>query len=70
MTNFCDLCRTPVRPLKKSISVKAAFKIMMKLTPGIDLTNILRSVFTFVDPKGAKKAAKSLVILHFWDLLE
>jgi hypothetical protein len=36
---------------KKNIGTKAAYKILMKLTTGINITNILRAAFRLIDPK-------------------
>jgi len=41
--------------------VKAAHKMLMILTPGINFINILRTAFTRTDPKCAKKTVKSAV---------
>ncbi len=34
---------------------KGAHKILMKLTPGVNVTNILLAAFTCEDPKSSKK---------------
>jgi len=36
-------------------SVKGARKTLVKLTPGVNFTNILRKAFMRKDPKSAKK---------------
>jgi len=41
---------------------------LIKLTPGVDLTNYLQAALTKVDPKSTKKTVKSSAILRFWDL--
>jgi hypothetical protein len=48
--------------------VKAASKILVKLTKGVYFINILQADFAQVDPKSAKKADGLTVFLHFWDL--
>jgi len=45
-----------------STCAKASHKMMMNLTPGVNLTNILHTAFTFVDPKSAKKTNKDLTV--------
>ncbi len=47
---------------------KAAGKMLVKSTPGVDFTNILRAAFPRVDPKSAKKTYNLTVFLCFWDL--
>ena len=42
-----------------SSSVKAACRMLMKLTPGFYLTNILLAAFALADPASAKKTVKS-----------
>ena len=43
--------------------------MLMKLTPGFNFINILRTAFTYVDPKCAKKDSQvNMVILRFWAL--
>jgi hypothetical protein len=34
---------------------KCAHKMLMKLTPGVDFTNVLQAAFTLADPKSAKR---------------
>jgi len=47
---------------KKALSYeKSARKMLMKLTPGVDFINILRTAFTHVDPECAKKTVKAAV---------
>jgi hypothetical protein len=36
-------------------SVKAAHKMLVKLTPGVDSTKVLRAFFMHADPKSSKK---------------
>jgi len=38
-----------------SARLKALRKMLVKLTPGVDFTNILRKAFTGTDPESAKK---------------
>ena len=38
---------------------KAGRKMLVKLTPGVNSTNILQAAFTRADPKSAKKTVKS-----------
>jgi len=38
-----------------NIGTKAACKMLMKLTTGVNFTNTLEAVFTQADPKSAKK---------------
>jgi len=42
-------------------SVKPALKTLVKLTPAVNFINVLRTAFTHVDPKCAKKTVKSAV---------
>ncbi len=42
--------------------------MLMKLTPGVNFINVLRTAFTCADPESAKKTVKFLVFLHSWDL--
>jgi len=44
-----------------STSVKAVGRMLIKLSPGVDFTNIILAAFTSADPKRAKKAGKSSV---------
>jgi len=44
--------------LAKNISAKAARKMLMKLTTGVDFTNILSAAFKHPDPKSAKNKHK------------
>jgi len=34
---------------------KASYKMLVKLTPGVDFINILRVAFTLADPKSSKR---------------
>jgi len=47
---------------------KGARKMLMKLTPGINFTNILLVAFIRKDPKSKKNTAKLLVSFVLWDL--
>jgi len=47
---------------------KRARLTLMKLTPGVNFINILRTAFLCADLKSAKKTFKLSVLLHFWDL--
>jgi len=40
---------------------KAARKMLVKSTPGVNFTNILRAAFTTADPKSAKNTLKTSV---------
>jgi len=42
--------------------------MLMKLTTGVKLTNILHAAFTHADPKKPKKANGLTAFLLFWDL--
>jgi len=48
---------------------KAAPKMLVKLTTGVDFTNILMEAFMHADPEGAKDTDDLTVFLRFWDLL-
>jgi len=53
--------------LLESGYVKAAQKIMVKLTPGVNFINILLKAFTLADPKSAKKHSQIIsLFLCFW----
>jgi len=41
--------------------------MLMKLSPGVNFTNILGAAFACADPESAKRQL-SLSSLHFWDL--
>jgi len=41
--------------LLRSTSVKAGCKMLVKLTPGVNFMNVLRSAFMCTDPKPTKK---------------
>jgi len=45
----------------ESTGAKAARRTLMKLTPGVDFTNILLAAFTLADQKKIKKTVKSSV---------
>ncbi len=53
--------------LSGSVCVKAACRMLLKLTPGLNFTNVLRTAFALVDPNSEKNSVIS-VFLHFWDL--
>jgi hypothetical protein len=40
----------------------------MKLTTGVNFTNVLRAAFDHEDPKIAKNTGGLTVFLQFWDL--
>ena len=42
----------------KEIGAKAACKMLVKLTPGVNFTNVLQAAFTSADPKSTKKTVK------------
>ncbi len=42
-----------------STGAKAALVLLMKLTPGFNFINVLRTAFTLVDPKSVKNTVKS-----------
>jgi len=46
-----------------STGIKAEHKMLVNLTPGLNFINVLRTAFTHVDPKYAKKTVKSAVVL-------
>ncbi len=52
----------------KSTSAKANFKMMMKLTPGVYFTNILRVVFCMKIPKAQKETDDLNVFFALLDL--
>jgi len=51
---FQDLC-----------AKKAALKMLMKLTNGVDFTNILHAVFSFANPKSAKRQSSHPCLFAF-----
>jgi len=55
---------------RKSTGTKAAHKMLMTLTLGVDFTNMfMRSYYAQADPKSAKKTVKSpLSFFCLWDL--
>jgi len=48
--------------------VKAAHKMLVKSTPGVNFINVLFAAFTPVDLKSAKMAVKSSVVLRHLEL--
>jgi len=54
--------------LSKNMYKKRAHIMLMKLTTGVDFTNILRKAFTQVNPRRTKNTVKPSVFLSFWDL--
>jgi len=54
--------------LLESTGAKAARRTLMKLTPGLNFINILRTTFTFADPKSAKRFWRLDWLLCFWEL--
>jgi len=48
--------------------MKAAHRTLMKLTPGVNFTNILGAAYTLADPKSAKNTNGLIVFLRFCDL--
>jgi len=46
-----------------STGSKAARRTMMKLTPGVNFTNIIHEVFTQADPKNTKNTVKFFALL-------
>ena len=48
--------------------VKAALRTLMKLTPGLNFINVLRTAFSHVEPKSVKKTVKLSVFLRFRNL--
>jgi len=52
-----------------SACVKAFCKMLVKSTPVINATNILKVAFDLADPESAKRQSSCLTFLHFWDLL-
>jgi len=46
-----------------SAHIKAARKMLVKLTPGVNFINVLRTAFTLVDPKRVKKIQLSHMYL-------
>jgi hypothetical protein len=53
---------------RKNFCTKCAHKMLMKLTQGVNFTNILCAAFIHADPKCAKKSNDLTVFLSFWDL--
>ncbi len=48
-----------------SLCVKAAHKMSMKLTPGVNFINVLCKVFTLIDPKRVKKIDNlNVIFMH------
>jgi len=56
--------------LQKSLSYekKTAWKMLVKMTPGVNFINFLHKAFTRADPKSAKKTYSLTVPLCFGDL--
>jgi len=54
--------------LSGSAGMKAACRTLVKLTPGLNFTNILWAAFTLKDPKSTKNTVKSSVFLRFCNL--
>jgi len=52
-----------------STCVKAVRRMLMKLSPGLDFTNILCSAFMPVASESKKRQPTWLYFLRFWDLL-
>jgi len=51
--------------LSGSAFVKAAQRMLMKLTPGVNFINVLCTAFTLVDPKSVKDTDNLTEILRF-----
>jgi len=56
--------------LSGCVQAKAAQRMLMKLTPGVNFTNILRTAFMLVDPKSVKNAVKSSVSFYAFGICE
>jgi len=52
------------------VSVKSAYRTLIKLTPGVNFINVLRTAFTHVDPECAKKTVKSAVSFGAFGIYE
>ena len=50
----------------ESASVKAICRKFMKLSPGVDLTNVLHTAFTHADPKSTKDTDDLTAIFVPW----
>jgi len=51
--------------LREALSYKkCSHKMLMKLTPGLNFINVLRTAFTLVDPKSVKNTVKSSVFFY------
>jgi len=51
-------------------SVKAAHKMLVKMTPGLNFINILLTAFTPADPRSVKKTVKSSVSFYAFGIYE
>jgi hypothetical protein len=54
--------------LSGSAGVKVLHRMLMKVTPGVDFTNILRKLLCPQIPKAQKDTCDLTVFLCFWDL--
>jgi len=48
--------------------IKAAPKMLVKSTPGVNFINVLRTDFARAEPKSIKKTVKLSTFLRFWNL--
>jgi hypothetical protein len=53
-----------------SVHVKAAHKMLMKLTPGVNFINDLHTAFALVDPESVKITVKSSVSFYAFGIYE
>jgi hypothetical protein len=51
--------------LSRPMCIKAALKMLMKLTTAVDFTNILQAVFSFADLKSAKRQSSHPCLFAF-----
>jgi hypothetical protein len=67
ITKLCFGFVTIEKLLNSLLYKKAACKMLVKLTPGLKVINVLHTAFTHVDPE-KKDSQVSIVIWRFWDL--
>ncbi len=51
----------------RSVLIKAASKMLVKWTPGLNFINVLCTAFTLVDPKSVKDTEDLTELLRFRD---
>ncbi len=61
---------TVILVLLGSAPVNAMYKLLVKSTPGVNFTNVLRTAFAHVDPKSVKNTVKLSVSFYSFGIYE